>query len=40
MFFDSEMEKNRRQNVKNSKFCAKCADVEKQALKLCTMNNI
>ena len=33
------MEKIRRQNAKNRNFCAKCADVEKQALKLCKIDN-
>jgi hypothetical protein len=33
------MKKIRRQNAKNRNFCAKCADVEKQATKLCKINN-
>ena len=37
--FTCKMEEIRRRRRKNAKFCAKCADVEKRASKLCKINN-
>ena len=36
--FTCKMEEIRRRKRKNTKFCAKCADVEKTPTKLCMMH--